>query len=397
MKRIIYTLVIALITFYNITAQAPPPAPVATTATIVTSSRFYANWDSSSTTTGYYLDVAKDNAFIYFVADYQNIDIGNVLSYNVNSFLTAGTTYYYRVRAYNANGTSDNSNTINLTTIPAIVTNPVAQNGAIMIEDGTTITFTVICTGASGYQWRKDGEDLSDTGSISSSINDTLTLTNISGIYSGSYDCVVTENKGSVISNPVTLITSPMPVELLSFKVQAAENTTLITWSTASETNNDYYTIERSENGIDFNAIGTVSGAGNSNEMLNYKYSDNEISLKDIIYYRLKQTDFDGNYEYIASTYYLVNQDNKAGSIIFSCSPQENVINVFLTSLQDQYMHIAVYDLSGNEILSSDRNIFKGLNLVQVNVNGVAEGLYMVKAEVKGQSFSGKIIITLSL
>lgn len=184
-----------------------------------------------------------------------------------------------------------------------------------------------------------------------------------------------------------------LPVELLIFTAQSGNEAVNISWATASETNNDYFSVEKSFNGFDYEVIGIVQGAGNSNEVLNYQFHDGEILQDGLFYYRLKQTDFDGNYEYIASTYYLVNQDNNAGSIIFSCSPQENVINISLTSLQDQYMHIAVYDLSGNEILSSDKDVFKGLNLVQVNANGIAEGLYIVKAEVKGQSFSGKIII----
>jgi hypothetical protein len=78
--------------------------------------------------TGYRLDVATNNSFTNYVAGYQNLDVGNALRRSVAG-LTASTTYYYRVRAYNGYGTSGNSNVINVTTLspigpPVAITNP---------------------------------------------------------------------------------------------------------------------------------------------------------------------------------------------------------------------------------------------------------------------------------
>jgi len=87
-----------------------PDAPVATPATSVTTTGFTANWNSSATATGYYLDVATDNGFTSFVSGYNNLDVSNVTTYPVSG-LTGGT-YYYRIRAYNTYGTSGNSNII---------------------------------------------------------------------------------------------------------------------------------------------------------------------------------------------------------------------------------------------------------------------------------------------
>jgi hypothetical protein len=85
-----------------------PPPPKADTATKVTSSDFRANWNPASDSTGYRLDVSTSSTFSSFVSGYQDLDVGNVLSCSV-SRLRPVTTYYYRVRAYNANGTSSNS------------------------------------------------------------------------------------------------------------------------------------------------------------------------------------------------------------------------------------------------------------------------------------------------
>ena len=89
--------------------------PVATDATLIIDTVAQANWLASSFADGYYLDVATDSLFTSFVSGYENLDVGDVLSYSVTG-LSGETDYYYRLRAYNDVGTSDNSNTIGFTT-----------------------------------------------------------------------------------------------------------------------------------------------------------------------------------------------------------------------------------------------------------------------------------------
>lgn len=104
----------------------------------------------------------------------------------------------------------------------------------------------------------------------------------------------VTVNTGGVITGGC----ATLPIELIEFNVTCFNNTTTeLYWSTASETNNDYFTIERSIDGKKFNEIGSVKGTGNSNIIQNYKFSD-DSRISKITYYRLKQTDFDGKFEY---------------------------------------------------------------------------------------------------
>jgi hypothetical protein len=100
-------------------AQPPPcpapAAPKALKATNVTASSFTANWSSVSGATGYRLDVSTSHSFTTYVPGYQDLDVGNTTSYNVTG-LSASTTYYYRVRAYNGCGTSHNSNVMKVKT-----------------------------------------------------------------------------------------------------------------------------------------------------------------------------------------------------------------------------------------------------------------------------------------
>ena len=89
---------------------------------------------------------------------------------------------------------------------------------------------------------------------------------------------------------------SALPVDLVDFSVKPENNTALIEWKTASEENNDYFEIEKSEDGDEWQKLGTVKGAGNKVDESSYKYVDEE-PLPGISYYRLKQIDFDGRLE----------------------------------------------------------------------------------------------------
>ena len=105
-----------------------PSSPIANPATFVASNSFTANWRSVSGATGYRLDVSTSTSFNTYVTGYQNLNVGNVTSRSVTG-LNASTTYHYRVRAYNGNGTSGNSNVVNVTTLspsgpPVAITNP---------------------------------------------------------------------------------------------------------------------------------------------------------------------------------------------------------------------------------------------------------------------------------
>src|SRR5690606_38659659 len=89
-----------------------------------------------------------------------------------------------------------------------------------------------------------------------------------------------------------------LPIQLLSFTAKPIDNKEVLTqWTTATETNNDFFTVERSVDALNFKEIGTVNGAGNSNNAIKYRFSDKN-PFAGTSYYRLKQTDFDGKFSY---------------------------------------------------------------------------------------------------
>ncbi len=89
-----------------------------------------------------------------------------------------------------------------------------------------------------------------------------------------------------------------LPIELTSFTVSPTEYGYTFNWVTASEENNDYFTLEYSIDGVDFNEIDYVHGAGTTSETSEYEYRWDEAPEFDVVYFRLKQTDYNGEYSY---------------------------------------------------------------------------------------------------
>ncbi|GJM35523.1 MAG: hypothetical protein DHS20C18_45240 [Saprospiraceae bacterium] len=90
---------------------------------------------------------------------------------------------------------------------------------------------------------------------------------------------------------------TPLPINLLSFNAKAQDDDILLNWRTASEVNNDYMAVERSQDGREYREIGRVQGQGTTHEAQTYHFADKN-PLRGVNFYRLRQVDFDGQYEY---------------------------------------------------------------------------------------------------
>lgn len=139
------------ITLLDSGAQTPAPiaVPVANAPTVVTASGFTASWSAASGATGYRLDVATNSSFSTFVSGFQNIDVGNATSRSVGG-LSAGTTYYYRVRAVGADGVSASSNVRPVTTLAAVPATAQVLGASAVTTTGLTLNWA-IAANATGY------------------------------------------------------------------------------------------------------------------------------------------------------------------------------------------------------------------------------------------------------
>jgi len=143
----------------------------------------------------------------------------------------------------------------------------------------------------------------------------------------------------------------PLPIELLYFTAEKLDESILLKWATASEINNDYFTIERSsdlKNGIE---IAKISGAGDSRTICNYYFEDNQ-PLRGINYYRLKQTDFDGSYDY--SKWVAVDNNMSSGVLKILYLHQDNdLVALGIEAKPESLLQIQAVDIFGRIIYNT--------------------------------------------
>jgi hypothetical protein len=163
------------------------------------------------------------------------------------------------------------------------------------------------------------------------------------------------------VFSPFTLASltsaNPLPIELVNFNCSYINrNTNGLNWTTASESNNDYFAIERSSNGIEFNQIAKVDGAGNSLTTLNYSFKD-ENPLSGISYYRLKQVDFNGKFSYSEICSVTNNGD---GNVSFYPNPVRTSLTIdYEFSEKPKSNVISVTDVTGKLVSVSSSFRFK--------------------------------------
>lgn len=219
-----------------------------------------------------------------------------------------------------------------------------------------------------GTQW------LAPCGTINTATN-TVTVSSIS-----SFNTVWTLASSS----------SPLPIELLSFNATLNSSKKVdVTWVTASEINNDYFTIERSSDALNFETVGTVNGAGNSTSELHYAMVDHN-PYQGISYYRLKQTDFDGAFTYSQIEKIYLDELSNTGSITtvaVSVFPNPASEMISVTSA-DNLSGAIIYILNAlgqqvkNPVIIQNPSEQK----VTIQISELASGIYFLKLEQNGQS-----------
>lgn len=176
---------------------------------------------------------------------------------------------------------------------------------------------------------------------------------------------------------------TPLPIELLEFKAVCEEDIVNLLWSTASEKNVDYFTIEKSLDGINFTPIGNINAAGNSNIRRDYIFTDADYS-GELTYYRLKETDFDANIYYHGIR--SVECDKENGFINVFYNEGEGIVANLYSNKNKKY-EFTVYDAAGRLILSNIQNLSEGsYRLSLTDTRLLAKGIYFVSV------FDGKEI-----
>jgi len=174
---------------------------------------------------------------------------------------------------------------------------------------------------------------------------------------------------------------SPLPVELVDFNVKTLNTSSVdVLWVTSSEINNDYFTIEKSKDLHNWEAVSFVDGAGNSNKTINYSYIDN-YPFEGVNYYRLKQTDFDGNYKYEDIKYVVFNSE--VINLKLYPNPASEYVIVENTEPITSYQ---VIDNVGNVCVGN--NSINTSNKIKINIQNLSSGLYNLKIFINNAEYS---------
>jgi hypothetical protein len=178
---------------------------------------------------------------------------------------------------------------------------------------------------------------------------------------------------------------NPLPIELLEFSGTAEIKDVVLRWATATETNNDYFVLERSENGRDFMEVAVINGAGNSKERKEYEYIDAVRSNSPRLYYRLKQVDFDGAYSYskVISVSVTLHEQEQA----FRCYPNPVRSTLYLAPGRplEGTIQFVLFDQAGKLILMQSAEGMNINDVYQIGMQSFSPGVYQLK--IIGENF----------
>ncbi len=183
----------------------------------------------------------------------------------------------------------------------------------------------------------------------------------------------------------------PLPIELLDFSASCKNNLVIINWSTSSETNNDYFTLERSVDAQDWVIVAKINGMGNSNTLTNYSFTDTN-SFISTVYYRLKQTDFDGKFTYSGVVYTGCDNPPVENIQVFP-NPAYDYLTCNILSNENTAINISITDVMGQSVISNKFDMIKGKNSYSIDVSKLAPATYYFKIETLDGLFKGDKLI----
>lgn len=195
---------------------------------------------------------------------------------------------------------------------------------------------------------------------------------------STTYTCTITDACGRTATNSITINKSLcLPVKLTSFTAEEVNNEFVeLNWVTETEVNNDFFTLERSNDGKEFIKLYEIDGSGNSNVTLSYQKIDTN-PLMGISYYRLKQTDFNGDYEY--SNIVTVKIDRHFGDISVYPNPLHGDGFITFNSKINGAVKVEILNVIGEKVYEKEYEIMIGSNKIKFSSKKMTQGIYFVK------------------
>jgi hypothetical protein len=167
---------------------------------------------------------------------------------------------------------------------------------------------------------------------------------------------------------------SPLPVEFISFTGVALDEKNQLSWATASETNSQFFYVERSDDGINFTTIGRKDGAGTSSQIHYYSFDDNS-PVEGTNYYRLRQVDYNGAMMYSN----IVSLDFHRGHMTVTNvkpNPTNGEVNFDFNSPVESTIHVVMTDVTGRIVKDEYITVKPGTTLVNTAIDESSAGVY---------------------
>ena len=185
-----------------------------------------------------------------------------------------------------------------------------------------------------------------------------------------------------------------MPVKMTSFTVKKESNNAVLRWTTATETDNDHFEIERSFDGLNFSKVGTVTGNGTTTTSRNYTYTDPLANINaKILYYRLRIVDIDGKLSF--SQVVALRLDGSLTMSNFTVYPNPFTSNIKLqvNSAKQENSSIRFINMNGQEVLKRNVTLMPGDNIVVIkDLETVAPGMYVMELRTADGAITQRIV-----
>ncbi len=207
------------------------------------------------------------------------------------------------------------------------------------------------------------------------------------------YNLIGGQNEESV---DIGLKLGVVPVEWLSFDVRGISNYHQLEWSTQIEFNSSHYEIyRRHETEEEYRLIGKVVSEGTSNEISNYELRDYDVALPGVYYYKLKQIDFDGGYDYSETVSIRVSDEELQTKLKVYPNPAIDELSIELDLKELSEVKISIWDANGKLVLKNalNRILESGKHAEKLDVKQLDSGVYQMKININSESIYSKLII----
>ena len=190
-----------------------------------------------------------------------------------------------------------------------------------------------------------------------------------------------------------SLTCEALPVELSSFTGTIETDIAVLAWTTVSELNNAGFEVQRSTDGVDFQKIAWVEGQGNASEAIQYSFKDSKIQENTLYYYRLKQIDLDGQYDFSSIISLDWKVDNAWGVGDLVPKPITNFASIEIKASKESNATLSVYDAIGNLVHTQQAFLKAGANQIELQLDKLQAGAYFLKTEANKNLFYKKFIV----